>query len=162
MKIESRMKSLFREVQRPRLIWWWIIVLFLAAIMWYGFIQQIILGIPFGDKPAPDWMMVAIWVIFGIIFPLVMLVWVKFMIEVREDGLYVKFSPFHFQYRVFLFKDIKHYKLIEYSSLKRFGGWGIRINLEGERLYNLSGNEGLQLTLNNNQTLSLAPGMPNS
>ncbi|WP_374720158.1 hypothetical protein [Parageobacillus toebii] len=42
-----------REVQR--LPWYAnALVLIIAAVIWYGFIQQIIFGIPFGAKPASD------------------------------------------------------------------------------------------------------------
>ncbi|MEL4024938.1 hypothetical protein [Lysinibacillus endophyticus] len=41
---------IFREVQWPRQIWIWVLILFIAAINWFGFIQQILLGIPFGNK----------------------------------------------------------------------------------------------------------------
>ena len=57
----------------------------------------------------------------------------KLIIEVRGKGLYVRFVPFHFQYREYLLKDIRHYESITYSPLKRFGGWGIRFNFKGEK-----------------------------
>ena len=42
----------------------------------------------------------------------------KLIIEVRGKGLYVRFVPFHFQYREYLLKDIRHYESITYSPLK--------------------------------------------
>jgi len=140
-------KVIYREVQRPRQFWWWAVVLLVAFLMWYGFIQQIIFGIPFGDKPAPDMMMMIIWVIFGIIFPVVMLGMVKLIIEVRDDGLYIRFSPFHIKFRKFLFKDITHYQVITYDSFTRFGGWGIRLNFNGETAYNVNEKQGLEIKL---------------
>ena len=40
-----------------------------AAIQWWGFIQQIVLGKPWGNNPGPDWMMWLFWVLFGIGLP---------------------------------------------------------------------------------------------
>ena len=159
INIENKNKVIYREVQRPRSIWWWLLVLAIAILMWYGFIQQIIFGIPFGDKPAPDVAMVILWLIFGITFPITMLGMVKLIIEVREDGLYIRFMPFHIEYRKFLYKDIKQYEPIIYSPLKRFGGLGIRMNLQGETAYNLNGKQALELKLRN-QTVVIGTQKP--
>lgn len=102
MKQQERI--IFREVQRPQQIWVWILIFGIAALMWYGFIQQIILDTPFGDKPAPNGVLIALWLFFGIAFPVLMLGVLKLIIEVREKGLYVRFVPFHFQYKQYLFK----------------------------------------------------------
>lgn len=76
-----------------------------------------------------------------------MLKWTKLIIEVREDGLYIRYTPFHLHYKKFLYKDIKQYKPINYSPLKRFGGWGFRVNFKGETGYIMSGKQGIELTL---------------
>ncbi|WP_078555964.1 DUF6141 family protein [Bacillus alkalicellulosilyticus] len=140
-------KVLYREVQRPRHILWWVTILLVASFMWYWFIQQIIFGVPVGDKPAPDVFTIIFWLIFGVIFPVVMLGILKLIIEVRNDGIYIRFVPFHFQYEQFLFKDIHDYDNITHSQFKRFGGPGIRFNLKGETAYNLNGKEGIELRL---------------
>ncbi|SCM94658.1 Uncharacterized protein BWINRASL_02272 [Bacillus mycoides] len=138
---------IFREVQRSP-IWVWRLILGIAILMWYGFIQQIILDTPFGDKPAPNGVLIVLWLFFGIAFPILMLGVLKLIIEVREKGLYVRFVPF--QYKQYLFKNIHHYECITYSPLKRFGGWGIRFNLNGEKAYNMNGKKGIELKLKYN------------
>ncbi|MFS0749948.1 DUF6141 family protein [Oceanobacillus sp. 1P07AA] len=138
-------KVVYREVQRQRQFWVWAIVLLCTAIMWYGFIQQIIFGVPFGNNPASDGTMIVIWVIFGVIFPVVMLGFSKLTTEVRHDGIYIRLSPFHIRYKQFLFKDIYDYKSITYSPIKQFGGIGIRINMKGETAYNMYGKKGIEL-----------------
>jgi len=145
--MENHTKVLYREIQRPRQILLWVLVLLSAVYMWYWFIKQIIFGVPVGNNPAPDAVTVVVWVIFGIIFPILMLWVLKLIIEVRNDGVYIRFIPFHFNYKQYLFKDIRHYENITYSPLKRFGGWGIRFNLQGETAYNLNGKKGIKLKL---------------
>ncbi|KKI90560.1 hypothetical protein WQ54_21780 [Bacillus sp. SA1-12] len=140
---------IFREVQRPRQIWIWVIILLIAAFMWFSFITQVIIGVPIGDKPAPDIIMLLFWLAFSIVFPLCLLRFMKLVTEVRRDGLYVRYVPFHFHYKSFLFKDIVRYKNITYRPLGRFGGWGIRFNAEGETAYTMSGNQGIELHLPN-------------
>ncbi|MFF2291124.1 DUF6141 family protein [Peribacillus butanolivorans] len=137
---------LYREVQRPRQLLYIIVIILVSGFFWWGVIQQVIYGIQFGDKPMSDIGLVISWVLFGLIIPLLAFQ-VKMITEVRGDGLYIKFVPFHFGYRDFRYQSIRDYKSVSLSSLKRFGGWGIRINLNGERLYNIAGSEGVELRL---------------
>lgn len=140
-----RSNVVYREVQRPRSALFWIFIGLFTVFFWYIFIQQIIFGIPVGTKPAPDVMMIILWLIFGILMPIIPLFFFKLIIEVREDGLYLRYIPFHFHYQLFLFKDIKHYESVNYSPTKRFGGWGIRVNGNGETGYTMGGNRALEL-----------------
>lgn len=103
---------IFREVQRFRQIWVWALVLLNAAFIWYVTVQQIIFGIPVGNNPASDVLLVIFWLAFGILFPVFMLGLCKLITEVRADGLYIRFAPFHFHYKPFLFKDIIRYEAI--------------------------------------------------
>ena len=148
--MERQEHVIFREVQRPRQIWVWILILLIAAFMWFSFIKQVIFGIPVGDNPAPDVILMLLWLVFGIIFPLCLLGFMKLITEVRRDGLYIRYVPFHVHYKSFLFKDMVRYKAITYRPLGRFGGWGIRFNAKGETAYNMSGNQGIELQLTNN------------
>lgn len=148
--MERQEHVIFREVQRPRQIWVWVLILMIAAFMWFSFIKQVIFGIPVGDNPAPDVIMVILWLIFGIVFPLCLLGFMKLITEVRKDGLYIRYVPFHVRYKSFLFEDMVNYKVITYHPLGRFGGWGIRFNLKGETAYNMSGNQGIELQLTDN------------
>ncbi|MGG5765675.1 MULTISPECIES: DUF6141 family protein [Bacillus cereus group] len=82
---------IFREVQRSP-IWVWILILGIAILMWYGFIQQIILDTPFGDKPAPNGVLVVLWLFFGIVFPVLMLGVLKLIIRsVKKVFMFVLF-----------------------------------------------------------------------
>jgi hypothetical protein len=80
-----------REVQRPP---WYAnaLVLIVAAIIWYGFIQQIIFGIPFGAKPASDTGMWGLFLLFGICFPLFFLS-MKLVTKTEKEGLVIRFFP---------------------------------------------------------------------
>src|SRR5699024_5858915 len=143
-------KVVYYEIQRFHQVWLWILVLLLAAFMWYITIKQIIFGVPMGDNPAPDLLLVIFWLTFGIVFPVFMLWMCRLIIEVRSNGIYIRFAPFLKSYKSFLFKDIISYKRVVYNSLRRFGGWGIRFNAKGETAYNISGKQGVELQLRNN------------
>lgn len=158
--MDNQEPVIYREVQRPRQVWLWVFIWGFTVFMWYSFIQQIIFGVPIGNQPAPDAVMVILWLVFGIVFPVGMLGFVKLITEVRRDGLYIRFVPFHVHYRSFMLKDLISYKSITYSPLKRFGGWGLRFNLEGETAYNMDGNQGIELKLRKNQTVVVGSRHP--
>src|SRR5690625_2499970 len=141
--MQTEQKLLYREVQRPRNIWYLLSVLLFAGLMWVGFIMQIFFDIEIGTKPAPDAMWVVLWLIFGVAFPIFMIFVIKLIVEVRIDGMYVRFVPFHQHARSFLFREINQIEQVTYNSLKRFGGWGVRYNFQNEVGYNLNGSQGI-------------------
>ncbi|MBO1003890.1 DUF6141 family protein [Pseudogracilibacillus auburnensis] len=148
--MKNSVDIIYREVQRPKQLLVFILISVNILFMWYWFIKQIILGVPVGNNSASDTFTIVFWIIFGVLIPLFYFTLVKLIVEVRYDGLYIKFQPFHFKFRHFPAKDILHYEAITYSPLKRFGGWGIRLNFDNEKAYNMSGNEGVELKIKNN------------
>jgi len=59
---------LYREVQRFRQFWIWLLVIAVSLITIWGMVQQIVLSKPFGNNPAPD--IVLIVLVIGIGFGL--------------------------------------------------------------------------------------------
>lgn len=149
---------LFREVQRFDQWWLWLLVFISTSMMWYGAIQQLVFGRPFGENPASDTEMSLLLVIFGVILPLFMYS-LKLITEVRQDGLYIRFYPFHFSYRRYPYESIASYKIRVYSPLKEYGGWGIRYGSKG-RAYNVSGDRGVQLEFNDGKNLLIGSQKP--
>ncbi|HHS13321.1 MAG TPA: hypothetical protein ENN03_06075 [bacterium] len=141
----------FREVQRFRQIWGWLIVLSIAALMWYMAFQQLILGLPPGNNPAPDSLLVALWLIIGIGMP-VFMGSCRLITEVREDGLYVRFAPFHRNFHRYGFDEIAEYELRTFRPVLHYGGWGIRYGSRG-MAYTMSGKRGVQLVLKSGKNL---------
>lgn len=75
-----------------------------------------------------------------VIIPIVILKFTKLIVEVRKDGIYVKYVPFHFKYKRIFFSEIKDVENLIYRPIRGFGGWGIRFNFKGERAYTVDGN----------------------
>ena len=90
--------AFFREVQRFNQWWLWLLILVAVVFVWYGAYTQLIQKRPFGTNPAPDGVMVVLWIIFGILFPLFFRS-VKLVVEVRGSGLFVCFFPFHLKFK---------------------------------------------------------------
>lgn len=141
----SRIRNpvLFREVQKMDQMWIRIVVWVPVVFSWYGAYQQLFLRNPFGNNPAPDWMMLVLLLVLGVLFPLIFDS-LKMITEVRKDGLYVRFHPFHLSFRSFPFKTVQSYNVMNYRPIRDYGGWGIRYGLKGTA-YNVKGNRGVLL-----------------
>lgn len=148
----------FREEQRFDQWWLWLLVLVPTGMMWYGAVQQLIFGKAFGDNPTSDTGMSILLVLFGVLLPLFMYS-LKLITEVRQDGLYVRFYPFHLSFRHYPYESINSYSVREYSPLKEYGGWGIRYGRKG-MAYNVSGNLGVQLEFKGGKSLLVGSQKP--
>ncbi|MGQ9559197.1 MAG: DUF6141 family protein [Candidatus Oleimicrobiaceae bacterium] len=147
-----------REVQHFRQPWLWVLVVLLAALSWYSFVVQIFMRRPVGDHPAPDVVVVLVWLIFGV--GAVVFFWrARLMTEVRPDGLYVRFVPFHGRYKRYAFSTIRRFEACTYRPLWEYGGWGIRCGRNG-KAYNVSGNRGLQLEFTDGKRLLIGSQQP--
>jgi hypothetical protein len=133
----------FREEQAFRKLWIWLLIGGIAALQWWGFIQQILLGQPWGDNPSPDWMMVLFWLVFGIGFPIFFL-YLRLIVTVTDQAIEIYFRPL--TRRTIPFAEIAKVEARTYAALGEFGGWGIR-GLGSKRAYNVSGNQGVELIL---------------
>ncbi|UCC60180.1 MAG: hypothetical protein JSV02_10735 [Dehalococcoidia bacterium] len=138
---------LYRETQHFRQVWLWLLTLGISGITFYAMVQQLILGTPFGDNPASDMVLIIIVIVFGFMFPVFFYI-VNLTTEVRGDGLYYRFFPFHLTFRKISGEDIRSCEARTYSPLREYGGGGIRWGAKG-RAYNVGGNRGVQLELSN-------------
>lgn len=148
----------FREQQKFDQLWVQLLIFVPVAIVWYGAIQQLVMGIPFGNNPASDDGMILLLILFGVLFPVFMLS-LRMITEVRDSGLYIRFYPFHLSSRKFPFESIRSYEVREYHPLKEYGGWGIRFGLKGQA-YNVSGNKGVFFEFSNGKTLMVGSQRP--
>jgi len=69
-------------------------------------------------------------------------------LKVSAEGLHFQFFPFHLKSHIIKLEDIEKFKALEYSPLKEYGGWGIKYGFKG-KAYNVSGNKGVKIFLNN-------------
>lgn len=135
----------FSEEQRFRQAWIRILVAFVAAVAWYTFIVQVVGGEPVGNNPADDVLVVIILAVFGIIFPIWFII-MRLETQVTLTALRFRMFPLHRAWRVHPFDTIARAVAITYRPLREYGGWGIRFGRRG-MAYNVSGNEGVLITL---------------
>jgi hypothetical protein len=133
----------YSEIQRFRQWWLWVLCLVFPVSSLWALVQQIIVGSFFGSNPE-GFMVLIILVIIGGLFT-----WFMYTTgldtEVYEEGLRIRFLPFHRNWRVYLFSYMQKAEAITYRPLMDYGGWGIRSGRKG-KAYNVSGNKGVLLT----------------
>jgi len=151
MNQEKKQSPIYREVQKFRQVWIWVIVFTIAGLQWHAAVEQLLLNRPFGDKPMLDIPLAVYWIIFGIAMPTLFFV-SQLVTEVHDDGIYIRFFPFHRTFRRIAFTEVKQYKVRTYHPIREYGGWGIRIRYKG-KAYNVSGNRGVQIELLNGNRL---------
>ncbi|EHQ34521.1 hypothetical protein [Methanoplanus limicola] len=134
----------YYEVQRFNRILIALIIGILLLVSWYSFYLQIIAGIPFGNNPAPDFVVILIAAVFGILFPAFFAV-LRLEISVDDRSLRFRFYPVHVNYRETALSEISAAEEVKYRPIMEYGGWGIRFR-RNIRAYTIRGNEGVMLT----------------
>jgi len=134
----------YREEQR--LSQWWVrlLVLVIAGVGWWAFIVQIVMGEPWGTKPAPDWVVWLIFFLMGIGLPAFLLL-AKLVVTVDEEVIRIRWIPF--AWRTVRLADVESATARTYRPLREYGGWGVRWAPGRGMAWNASGNRGVQLEL---------------
>jgi len=165
-------KILFSEQQRFRQIWLWAIIIITigssAGVFLHGLIQQVVLGIPFGDRPMSDTGVIIAFNLslgFAVIF-VMFFVKMRLETEITAEGVKIRFFPFHLSFCNYKWEDISEAVVKKYSPMK-YGGWGIRgkwgwglrigtgvkLNMSNDKVYSVSGNQALHLQFKNGKRL---------
>lgn len=84
----------------------------------------------------------------------------KLHTEVRPDGIYVRFFPFHIHFKRFASEDLSECYARQYKPILEYGGWGIRYSIRNGRAYNVSGNKGVQLVFDTGKKLLIGSQNP--
>lgn len=143
---------IFRERQKFKQWWIWLLLLAVNGMLIFGIFKQVILGHTFGSKPATN---TELLIVEGIIL------FVSFLISqfrldtvIQKDGIYVQFFPLHLKKRFYPWDSLSRCYIRKYAPLAEYGGWGYRFGLGGKGIaLNVSGNIGLQLELTNGKKL---------
>jgi len=154
----SGMGVSFRETQYFRQKWIVGVIAGITVLMWYAVIVQLLLKKPLGNNPAPDFVLIIFWIVFGLIFPLFFLK-LRLLTEVRDDGIYIKFVTINKDFIRIGFDEIDTCEIRKYRPIVEYGGWGVKYG-SGGKAYNVSGNMGLQLKLKNGKSVLIGTQRP--
>ncbi|MFH1329881.1 MAG: DUF6141 family protein [Actinomycetota bacterium] len=114
----------FEETQCFRHPGVWALVAVPVGFAWFAAVWQVVLGHRFGDVPAPDWVLVAVWAVAGVALPL-WLAALRLVTRVDDRGVEVRFHP-PLSGRLFPLADIERCEQVRYLPIREFSGWGIR------------------------------------
>jgi len=150
-------KTLFTEKQRFRQKWLIGLILIILGISIWGFVQQIIMEIPFGNNPASNitllLLLLAPLLIFGFFLSLTL------HTRVDQHGISYRFAPIHRKERLIKWESVKQVHVRKYKPIAEYGGWGFRQGRSGMAL-NIAGSMGLQLVLKDGKKILLGTQRP--
>lgn len=141
----------FEERQRFRQPLIFLLLIGLLGLSIWGIIQQVILDKPFGNNPAPDYVL--------ILFSLVPILLILFFIFIQQrtyiDHKFVDVFITPFGRRKISWDNIEEAYIRDYKPLLEYGGWGVRYGFGGRGVaYSVGGGrKGLQLKLKNGQKI---------
>ena len=134
------MNNSFKEEQKFTQWWLWLILIVVTATIAFGVYKQIILGEPFGTKPASNSVLI---LSFVLLIAILMLFWfMRLKTTINSSGIDFKFTPF--VHKKTAWNEIESAEVINYGFV---GGWGIRLWTKYGTVYNAKGNKGLAIQL---------------
>ena len=150
---------LFKERQRFKQWWLWLILLGTNGLFLFGVFKQVIGGEQFGDNPMSN---AGLLIATGLTFALTLL-FINFRLDttIKKDGIYVRFFPLHFKFKHYSWDSLTKSFVRQYSPLTEYGGWGLRLGLFGKgTAFNVSGDKGLQRQFTDNKKLLIGTNKP--
>jgi len=129
----------FKETQRFRQWWLWLLLLFVVMVSIVAPIykmQHYSGGVAFGPIAIQSVAVVLIIVLFRLL---------KLETRIDESGIHYRYPPFINKERKIGWEQLKDAFVRVYSPIGDYGGWGLRTGLGRGGAYNVSGNVGLQL-----------------
>lgn len=135
------MKIAFKENQKFTQWWLWLILFGIGVVPVFGIYKQLILGEKFGDNQMSDSGLI----IFSLfVMSLIALFWfIKLKTVINQNKIEMSFFPF--VKKSVNWKDVKQAEIVNYG----FVGYGIRLGSKYGIIYNIKGNKGLAIELQN-------------
>lgn len=143
-------KVLFREVQKFRQVWLWLLMLFSFGIPLVIIASEMVIEIKTGSDER---FLLAFIFLFLLVIGSV-LVWLflkmKLEVEIRAEEIRFRYPPMMNKWKNLRKTEIERFEVRQYKPVAEYGGWGIKSSWKKRNIaYNVSGNIGLQLYLKN-------------
>lgn len=135
---------------------WWVLLMLPAPI--------ITTVLELTSKIKEDDALIALIIVWGLCGGIAaMFMWSHLDTEITEDEIRLRYPPFINKPKVIPYSDIKSIQVRKYDPLGEYGGWGLRYgwtNSKKNRAYNIKGNMGLQLVLNDDMRILIGTMKP--
>lgn len=133
--------TVFQEEQRFPMMWSIIVLLLTLPLMIYVFF--------FSDEKENLSRFEYYFAVIAYLLVIFLIHSIKMTTTVTKEDIRVRFTPFHIKPKVFAWSEIENAFVRDYKPVREYGGWGVRYSFKNGRAYNIAGNKGLQLELNN-------------
>lgn len=150
-------EPLFKESQRFRQPWLFVLLIIINIITLYPVIMQVVLGNELGNNPKNNGEYILLYALTIGISALLFVF--RLDTEIRKEGISARLFPLHRKFRRFAWADIQQTEVREYKPIREYGGWGIRFGKNG-KAWNISGNKGIQLVFQNGKKLLIGTNRP--
>ena len=147
------MKIIFKEVQKFNQWWIWTILISIGLLAIYGLYKQLIISENFGNKPLSDQGLLLFVLI--ILIVIVLFKFIRLITEIDQTEIRMRFFPF--VKKTIQLNDIKTMQVVNYGFV---GGWGIRLWTKYGTVYNIRGNKGLSIELNDGSKFIIGTQKP--
>ena len=150
-------RAYFNETQKFRQ-WWVYLIIIITIVSWgYAFISS--LQAEEAKKATDDFILILTSIV--PILLIVILISLRLVTKIRNDGIFIQFKPLQFREKHIKPEEIRSYEVRKYRPLIEYGGWGIRTGgKKYGKAYNVAGNMGLQLYLENGKKLLIGTQKP--
>ncbi|MEY4273385.1 MAG: hypothetical protein RL638_333 [Bacteroidota bacterium] len=140
----------FKETQRFTQWWLWLVLVGSWVVLIYSLATV---------QPQTT---IAYFISFVVGMLLPILFWqMRLMTRITEEGIYVRFVPFHFKEQFYPWESIESAQVRTYSPLMEYGGWGIKYGFNGQgKVFNVAGDQGLQLIFKSGEKLLIGTQKP--
>lgn len=148
----------YKSSQRLKQPLIWALLIGIAALFWYAFYVQIILGEPLGSRPAPDALLVIIWLLTGIVMPFAAYK-SELVLEVDHARFAYRFIPFHINRQEYPISAITNIEKVKIRPVLNFGGYGIRYSFKGKG-YIQGGSKGIKVSFRSGRPVFFSTNHP--
>lgn len=118
-----------------------------SSILVYGLIRQVYFNLPFGDKPAPTFIIILVLILNTVI--IILFSKATLVTRITDKAVQYKWKPFKSKYSTIPFSDIQSIRVIKF----KFIGWGYRISRKYGVAHVAKGRYGILVTANNKKFL---------
>lgn len=150
---------LFAERQKFKQWWIWLTLLTIDGLVLLRVVKRLTGTQSFGGRPInyPGLLLA----IGSIIAVTILFICLRLDTQIKKDGIYLRFFPFHLSFRHYTWDNISKSFVRQYNPITEYGGWGLRLGLFGKgRAFTVSGNKGLQLEFFDRKKLLIGTGKP--
>lgn len=92
-------------------------------------------------------------------FAIVVFIVFQLRTKIDAESILIRITPFNLYRQNIKWNEIKKYKVVEYSAIKEYGGWGYRRNKKGVA-FNPSGNKGFKIYFKDGNELLIGTRKP--